>query len=113
MARGTVYKRCQCRDRNGQRLKACRKDHGAWWFKFEAAPDSVSGRRRQVAKGGFRTRVDAEMAMTQVQHELDHGLWVDDKSMTLGDWLTIWLDENRITTDIFAGYEQARNTNCS
>jgi integrase len=94
VARGAVYKRCPCRDGGGQRLKACRKDHGTWWFKFETAPDAATGRRRQVSKGGFRTRVAAEMAMTQVQHELDHGIWVDDKSMTLGDWLTIWLEEN-------------------
>jgi integrase len=93
MARGTVYKRCQCRDAEGKRVRTCRKDHGAWWFKVEGAPDAQTDRRRQVAKGGFRTRADAEAALTKVQHDMDHGMWVDDRSISVGQWLTAWLEE--------------------
>lgn len=93
MARGTVYKRCPCRDEQGKRLKSCRKDHGTWWYKVEGPPSAETGRRRQVAKGGFRTRVDAEAALTKVNYALEHGQQVFEKKTTLGDWLDLWLEE--------------------
>ncbi len=93
MARGTVYKRCPCRDAEGGRLRSCRKDHGTWWFKIEGPRDPETGRRRQVAKGGFRTRVDAEAALNTVNFALDHGQQVFERNTTLGDWLDLWLEE--------------------
>ena len=94
MARGMVYKRCTCRDRRGRQVTSCRKDHGSWWFKLESTPDPTSGKRRQVARGGFRTRAEAEAAMTTTQRELDLGVWVDDGSMTVATWLAVWLEES-------------------
>ena len=32
--------------------------------------------------------------MTQTLNGLDLGSWVNDQSMTLGAWLTVWLEEN-------------------
>ena len=89
MARGTVDKRCQCRDRQGRRVTSCRKDHGSWWFKLESPPGPTSGRRRQVARGGYRTKADAESAMTTTQRQLDPGVWLDDGSMTVAAWLAV------------------------
>ena len=93
MARGSIHKRCQCRDQNGRQAKTCRKDHGSWWFKIESSPDAVTGRRRQTSRGGFGTKPEAEEAMTRTLHEVDRGSWVDDRGVTVGEWLTTWLDE--------------------
>ena len=93
MARGSVHKRCQCRDKNGRQAKTCRKDHGSWWFRIESIPDAVTGRRRQTSRGGFGTKPEAEEAMTRTLHELDRGSWVDDRGVTVGEWLNTWLDE--------------------
>lgn len=93
MARGSVFKRCQCRDGQGRQVKGCRKDHGSWGFKIDAGDDPVTGRRKQVTRGGYRTKPEAQAAMTQLLNDLDRGTWVDDQSMTLGQWLDVWLDE--------------------
>lgn len=94
MARGSVFKRCQCRDADGRQVRGCRKDHGSWGFKIDAGEDPVTGKRIQVNRGGYRTKPEAQAAMTQALNDLHRGTWVNDQSMTLGEWLTTWLDEN-------------------
>jgi hypothetical protein len=46
--RGSVYKRCQCRDESGRRIKSCRKAHGSWAFTMDAGRDAVTGKRKQA-----------------------------------------------------------------
>lgn len=93
MQRGSVRKRCQCRDAAGRRLRSCRKDHGSWTFTVDTGVESEGGRRRQVQRSGFRTRAEAEVAMTEALNDLNRGTWVNDEAITLGQWLTDWLDE--------------------
>jgi hypothetical protein len=40
--RGSVHKRCQCRDENGSEVKGCRKAHGSWAYVIDAGinPDT-------------------------------------------------------------------------
>jgi hypothetical protein len=63
--RGSVFKRCQCRDASGKRIKNCRKPHGSWTFTVDAGRDPDTGKRRQVMRGRFRTRDAAEEALTK------------------------------------------------
>lgn len=91
--RGSVYKRCQCRDAEGGRVKGCRKAHGSWAYTIDAGKDPSTGRRRQIARSRFRTRDEAEEAMTKEMASLDAGTWTDDKNITVGDWLDHWLQE--------------------
>ena len=93
-ARGSVFKRCQCRDAHGRQVKSCCKDHGSWALKIDSGPDPTTGRRNQIHRSGFRSKSEALTAMTQVLNDLHRGTWVDDQSMTLGEWLTTWLAEN-------------------
>jgi integrase len=88
-----VFKRCQCRDGNGQRVKNCRKAHGSWSFVVDAGTDPVTGKRRQLPRSGFRTKTDAEEALTAELSRLNAGTWTDDQRMTLGKWLDQWLAE--------------------
>lgn len=91
--RGSVRKRCQCRDSEGRRLKACRKNHGSWSFTVDAGYDSETGKRKQITRSGFRTHAEASEAMTRVLAALDSGNWSDDRGLKLDAWLDQWLDE--------------------
>lgn len=93
MARGSVRKRCQCRDDQGRRVKQCRKAHGSWMFVIDAGTNPNTGKRRQLTRSGFRTRDEADEAMTKELAAMDAGRWTDDQGMKLGDWLDQWLDE--------------------
>jgi integrase len=96
--RGSVRKRCQCRDAEGRRVRNCRKSHGSWFFVVDAGDDPVTHKRRQITRSGFRTRDEADEAMTKELAALDSGIWTDDQGLTLGAWLDQWLDEfgNRV-----------------
>jgi len=92
--RGSVYKRCQCRDSDGRRVKRCRKAHGSWAFTIDAGAEPRSGKRRQVVRSGFRSRDEAQEAMNGELAALSVGTWTDDRNMTLGAWLDTWLSES-------------------
>ncbi|MDG4794594.1 site-specific integrase [Micromonospora sp. WMMD1082] len=91
--RGSVFKRCQCRDANGKRVKSCRKPHGSWSYTVDAGHAPASGKRRQITRGGFKTKGDAEEALTAELAKLNAGTWTDDKGTTVGAWLDQWLTE--------------------
>jgi len=91
--RGSVYKRCQCRDANGKRVKSCRKAHGSWAFTIDAGIDPVTRKRKQIVRSGYRTREEAEAELARQLSTLNSGTWADDRGITVGVWLRQWLDE--------------------
>src|SRR5687768_11571227 len=88
--RGSVRKRCQCRDAEGRQVKSCRKNHGSWSFTIDAGYDATS-KRRQLTRSGFRTRDIASEAMTKQLAALDAGNWKSDRGLSLDSWLEQWL----------------------
>lgn len=92
--KGSVVKRCSCGpvlDDKGRR-KTCPKRHGSWSYVADVGDDAVTGRRKQVKRGGFATREAAEEALTALLRQTkDHG-WTDDRSQTVVGWLREWLD---------------------
>jgi integrase len=88
-----VFKRCQCRDTDGKRVKSCRKTHGSWAFTVDAGKDPVTGKRKQIPRSGFRSRDEAEDAMTKELAALNAGTWANDHGTTVGAWLDQWLGE--------------------
>ncbi|ROP30930.1 site-specific integrase [Couchioplanes caeruleus] len=90
--RGSVFKRCQCRDDNGKRIKNCRKPHGSWSYTVDAGTDPATGKRRQTTRGGYKTKTEAEDALTEELGKLNAGTWTDDRRMTLGKWLDQWVE---------------------
>ncbi|MGL5823412.1 MAG: tyrosine-type recombinase/integrase [Nocardioides sp.] len=91
--RGSIRKRCQCRDADGREVKGCRKAHGSWSFVLDVGRDPSTGRRQQVKRSGFRTRDEAEEALNEALTATSTGSWTDDKGITVGDWLDQWLGE--------------------
>jgi hypothetical protein len=72
MVRGTVYKRCGCRDSaTGKRkVPTCdqlpRHGHGSWYLSLEM-PVGMAGERRRPRLGGHRSRHQAELALRRLQ----------------------------------------------
>lgn len=91
--RGSVFKRCQCRDAVGKRIKNCRKPHGSWSYTVDSGNDPKTGKRRQITRSGYRTKPAAEEALTAELAKLNAGTWTDDKATTVGAWLDRWLDD--------------------
>jgi integrase len=90
---GHVYKRCSCpvqRDERGRRL-TCSKAHGSWTWVADVPVDEGS-RRRQVTKGGFTTKRDAEAALRAYLVDADRGLVALPSRMTVEQYLAGWLD---------------------
>lgn len=93
--RGSVYRRCGCRDANGRQLgRACpklgNKRHGSWAYVVDVG--EVEGKRQQRKCGGFATKAEAEQAMRQVLGKAARGVSLDDRATT-GEWLRYWLAE--------------------
>ena len=65
--------------------------HGSWGFVLDlgAGPD---GKRRQVRRGGFATKAAAEQELTRLKRERDAGTWTDSRGITVGSYLSGWLD---------------------
>lgn len=91
--RGSVRKRCQCREANGRRVLNCRKAHGSWAFTVDVGVDPSTGKRKQIVRSGFRTRDEAQEALTSELNALHRGTWTDDQGITVAEWLDQWLAE--------------------
>lgn len=87
-----TYKRCGCRGEDGKQLKACpdltKRTHGAWSARVELP--RVNGKRRQLEKGGFRTKAEAEAWADTIQEAQKKGAVNLDQRLTVGEWLDIW-----------------------
>lgn len=90
--KGSVYKRCPCgiTGGGGTRPPACKKAHGTWNYVVDL---EVTGnaKRQQERKGGFRTKDDAEDALSELVNRIRIGEYVHDSGMSVGDYLDEWL----------------------
>ncbi len=89
--RGSVFKRCQCRDAAGKKVKSCRKAHGSWACTVDAGIDPKTGKRKQKVRSGYRIKDAAEDALTKELAAIVSGTWTDDRNVKLGAWLDQWL----------------------
>jgi integrase len=98
--RGGINRRCGCRDPlTGRKLgddcpQLTNRRHGSWFFVTDV-PTGIDGRRRQLKRSGFETRVTAEAALDEVRRRLGTGFDVDDKE-TVGEWLESWFEAKRL-----------------
>jgi integrase len=68
-----------------------RRKDGAWSYRVDLGPDPSTGRRRQLAKQGFRTRKAAEAALGEVLSAVAAGSVVSRSATTTGQYLDDWL----------------------
>ena len=97
--KGSVSKRCTCPaayDQRGRR-KNCPKRHGSWSYVADVGFDPISSQRKQVKRGGFATREDAEQALSTLFRQVGEQGWTDDKAQTVVGWMTEWIDRQERT----------------
>lgn len=65
-----------------------------WTVRYDRGPDPETGDRRQASRGGFRTRKEAEAELTRLLRERDLGTDLDPTRLTVGEYLTHWLESD-------------------
>jgi integrase len=68
-----------------------RKRGTTWCVVVDVGRDSETGKRRQSWRSGFRTRRDAERALTEQLGRLQRGGYVELSRLTVAAYLTEWL----------------------
>ena len=84
--RGSTFQRCGCRDAANRQLgsrcpRRRQRGHGGWWIRYDA-PRDTSGRRRQVDKGPFPSKREAEAALADVLDRRHKGTYVGCRPRT-------------------------------
>jgi integrase len=74
MARGSIRRRGQ-----------------TWTVTVDVGRDPTTRKRRQISKGGFKTRRDANRWLTHTLGQLDQGSYVTPTRQTVGEHLLAWL----------------------
>jgi hypothetical protein len=101
---GSVFKRCACTG-NGKtssdakkKTRACKKDHGSWYFVHDLA--AADGSRPRVRRGGYRTKEDAETALAKsLAKYAQRGVAAErdlaSGRQTVADYLRGWIDSKK------------------
>jgi integrase len=93
--KGSVFKRCGCAPTygaKGQRM-ACKLKHGSWSYIADTGHDPKTNKRRQIKRGGFATKTDAERALAELVDHSAKGIAAHDERQTVGAFLESWLAE--------------------
>jgi Arm DNA-binding domain/Phage integrase, N-terminal SAM-like domain len=64
------------------------RKRGTTWTWYLGVLDPATGRRRQLSKGGFRTKREAQAALNEAMAALRSGAFVEPSRLTLGAFLT-------------------------
>lgn len=98
-----VYRRCGCRDENGKQYgKDCPElksnpKHGKWAYYLSAKSDPKTKKRRQYRKAGFRTKAEADGALTELKAKLNKGMYTEPSKKTLAEYAPEALERRRTT----------------
>lgn len=68
-----------------------RKRGDSWTITFDVAPDPTTGKRRQ-RRETYRTKREAQSALTERQRERDNGTLLDPTKMSVGEYLWHWFE---------------------
>ncbi|MED0676944.1 tyrosine-type recombinase/integrase [Aneurinibacillus thermoaerophilus] len=71
-----------------------RKRGNKWSFVIDIGRDET-GKRRQKRFSGFNTKKEAEKALAQKINELHTGQFVDATKETVGEYLSVWLEDKK------------------
>lgn len=74
-----------------------RKHGNAWYVVIDLPRDPVTGKRKQKWHSGFRTRRDADRALTDILSRLDRGTYVEPTKQMFSSYLDDWLAATKST----------------
>lgn len=111
--KGSVTKRCSCPpsySAKGERL-ACKLRHGSWSFVADAGRDQVTGKRRQIKRGGFTTKGEAETALAALVDQAGKGVVPARRTETFRTYAEQWFEtrSRKVRSVTSDGYGSALN----
>jgi site-specific recombinase XerC len=76
-----------------------KKEGSSWYYVFYLDKD-VNGKRRQKKKRGFKTKKEAERALTEAINAINKGVYIEPSNILFKDYLEQWLKtkKNSIST---------------
>ncbi len=66
---------------------------GSWYYVFDIEKHPVTGKRKQIKKGGFKSEKEAEKAGIKARVEHEKGISASTEKITFGEVANLWLDE--------------------
>ncbi|KAA0761727.1 tyrosine-type recombinase/integrase [Bacillus sp. TE8-1] len=92
--KGTIYRRgCKC---NKKRCTCGSK----WAFTVDVGIDPTTGKRKQKSKSGFRTKQEAEVAITTLLNDIQQGTYQEERKILFkdyaDDWIPLYAVENNV-----------------
>jgi integrase len=67
-----------------------KKEGSSWYFQAELGVDPHTGKRKRKKKRGFKTKREAEKALSQVEAEVTKGTYLEPSTMAFKDYLEQW-----------------------
>lgn len=69
-----------------------RKRGNKWSYTVDVGRDPATGKRKQKTKGGFPTKKEAQAALSEFQHELNTGTFIEPSSILMKDFSYEWFE---------------------
>ncbi|WP_211750411.1 tyrosine-type recombinase/integrase [Paenibacillus sp. Marseille-Q4541] len=79
-----------------RKYKNVRERNGKFYYRYDSK-DPATGKRIQKEIGGFATAKEAEREGIKIQAEKIHGIYIDEKKITLAEWIDEWLEIYKAT----------------
>lgn len=68
-----------------------KKDNG-WSYTVSLGLDPKTNKYKQKSKGGFKTKKECQMAMTEMENKINKGEYFEESKLTLENYLGNWLE---------------------
>ncbi|OIJ11347.1 site-specific integrase [Anaerobacillus alkalilacustris] len=78
-------------------------------FRLDIGIDPITGRRKQISRGGFNNFKDAEAAAAQIMTELNQGTFFQESNVIFKDFVPQWLEIYSNTREVKPGTIRVRN----
>lgn len=63
-----------------------------WYFRIDAGKDPITGKRKQIQRGGFKTKKEAQQAAAELLKEIEKGKVLYKQTMKLSQLFEVWYD---------------------
>jgi integrase len=67
-----------------------KKDGSTWYYQTELGVDTLTGKRKRKKKRGFKTKREAEKALSLVEADVNKGTYLEPSKMLYKDYIEQW-----------------------
>src|SRR6185312_6068465 len=89
----------------------CKIRHGSWSYVADAGRDQLTGKRRQIKRGGFTTKDEAESALAELVNGASKGVVPARRKETFKTYAEQWFAtrSRQVRDNTATGYGSALN----